>query len=133
MDKKIKVIKVINDYTVVINAGYNDDIQENYEFLIYEKGEELFDPDTNESLGFLENVKGTASPIHIQNKMTTLKSNKYSVLEQKKIIKKSGRYGLAALSGGVTEEIIEPGERTLEKFDFVNVGDFVKIIGKKQT
>lgn len=129
MSKVIKVIKVIDNYTVVINVGTNDKITDSYEFLLYELGEELFDPDTNESLGQLEVVKGTAMPIHIQDKITTIKSNKYKYDSEKKKIITRGN-GLASMFAGV-EEIIEPGEKVLQPFDSPEVSDFVKVINRK--
>lgn len=127
MSKIIKVIKVINEYTLVINAGSDDGVNERYEFLIYELGDELFDPDTKESLGQLEIIKGTATPTHIQNKITTIKSNKYIYSsEKKRIIKRVA--GLASMFGG-EEEIIEPGNKQLKSFDNPATNDLVKIIG----
>jgi len=123
MSKKIKVIKVIDNYTLVINSGSDDGVTDQYEFLVYSLDEELFDPDTNESLGALENVKGIAIPIHIQNKMTTIKSNQYLYSENKKIIKRSG-----GLTFGGNEEIIEPKERRMQPFSNPEINDFVKII-----
>lgn len=129
MSKIIKVIKVVDDCTVVINIGSDDEITNNYEFLLYELGEELFDPDLNESLGQLEVIKGTATPIHIQNKITTIKSNKYDYGNEKKKIITRGN-GLASMFAGV-EEIVEPGKKTLKNFKDVKVGDLVKIISKR--
>ncbi|MCT7517358.1 hypothetical protein [Aliarcobacter cryaerophilus] len=129
MLREIKVIKIIDDNTLVINAGFkNNNIIDNYEFLVYELGEELFDPDTNESLGKLEIIKGTAKPIHIQENMTIIQSNKYNIVEDKKIVKKSNQ-GLL-FSGTLIEEVIEPREKTIKPFDNPNIGDFVKILNK---
>src|SRR5574344_1338088 len=123
-----KVIKVIDNKTLVINAGFKKNIIDNYEFLVYEIGEELFDPDTNESLGKLKIIKGTAKPIHIQENMTIIQSNKYNIVEDKKIVKKSNQ-GLL-FSGTLIEEVIEPREKTIKPFDNPNIGDFVKILNK---
>jgi len=130
MDKVIKVIKVIDENNIAINVGLNDDIKNEFEFLVYELGEELFEPDTNESLGHLEIVKGSAVPVHIQDKITIIKSNQYLYKESnRKIIKRSG--GLAFAFAG-TEEIIEPHKKELKPFDNPKVGDLVKIINKSK-
>ncbi|WP_201522806.1 hypothetical protein [Aliarcobacter butzleri] len=128
MSKIVKVIKKIDDFTLVINAGSNDGIKKGMEFLIYEIGEELFDPDTNESLGKLETVKGTAESIHIQENITTIKSNMYENQKKQKTIKRTGT-GLAAMVafGGGTEEIVEMGEKILQPFNNTEVGDSVKV------
>jgi hypothetical protein len=83
------------------------------------------DPDTNESLGKLEIIKGTAKPIHIQENMTIIQSNRYNIVEDKKIIKKSSLF-----VGSQVEEIIEPRERTIKPFNNPAIGDFVKILNK---
>jgi hypothetical protein len=54
---KGKVAAIKGDYAVVINKGYNDGVEEDMRFMIYEEGEEIFDPDTTLSLGRLEYVK----------------------------------------------------------------------------
>ena len=45
-----RVVKVINEYRLVINKGSDDGVTVNNQFLIYHLGDELFDPDTKESL-----------------------------------------------------------------------------------
>lgn len=55
---KGKVAAIKGEDAVVINKGYKDGVEENMRFIIYENGEEIFDPDTQESLGNLEYIKG---------------------------------------------------------------------------
>lgn len=77
MEKKIidiRVIKVIDENSIVINKGIFDGIKDNMEFLIYDEGEEIFDPISGNSLGILENPKGTFKAIHVQEKMTRIVS-----------------------------------------------------------
>ena len=108
----IKIIKVIDDYKVVINKGSLDGIKYGQSFLIYKEDEELFDPDTKESLGFLEIVKGKGKIVHLQPKISTIEST------SKKIIKTNR----GIMFGGtvVTEEDLP--------FDNVEVNDLVKPI-----
>jgi hypothetical protein len=77
MSETIKVAKVKDEYTIVINKGYNNGIKEGQNFLIYEVGEEIFDPDTNESLGRLEVIKGKGVVINVQEKISTIESNEF--------------------------------------------------------
>ena len=80
MPKYFKIAKIINNCKVVINAGYNQGIRENQRFLIYSlDGEEIFDPDTNKSLGRLEVIKGTARAVFVQDNMCTIESDEYLV------------------------------------------------------
>ncbi|MAF31588.1 MAG: hypothetical protein CMF60_05230 [Magnetococcales bacterium] len=74
LPKNIKVAKVIDENRVVINKGSKDGVSRNQLFLVYELGDEIFDPDTKESLGKLENVKGTGRVISIQPKISVLEA-----------------------------------------------------------
>jgi hypothetical protein len=76
-----KVIKRQNDegdgyMEVVINKGRDDGIKEGQNFVIYKNGEELLDPDSGESLGCLEVVRGRGYAAHVQEKMTTISSTR---------------------------------------------------------
>ncbi|MFJ7697262.1 hypothetical protein [Lysinibacillus fusiformis] len=63
---EIKVIKVLEDgLRLVMNKGSIDDIRVGEKYLLFELGEELFEPDTGESLGKLELVKGKGKVIHV--------------------------------------------------------------------
>ena len=67
MSKIFKVVKILDDYKLAINAGAKDQISLGQKFLIYSlSDEEIIDPDTNQSLGYLEIVKGTGIVTHVQ-------------------------------------------------------------------
>lgn len=91
-------------------------------FLIYSLSDhEIIDPDTNESLGFLEFVKGTGSVVHIQDKMCTIESDRYETSPPRIIRTKPNVY-----TGSVTEERIT--DKVLIPFEDVVVGDLAKPI-----
>lgn len=69
-----KVAKVIDAYRVVINRGSRDDINLGDRFIVFKIGEEICDPDTNESLGNIEIIKGKGKVVHLQEKMSTLEN-----------------------------------------------------------
>lgn len=55
-----RVIKIIDEYNIVINGGINDDISLKDEIEIFIKGDEIFDPyNDNKSLGTLDFIKET--------------------------------------------------------------------------
>lgn len=99
-----KVIRIIDDYKIVINKGAVNGVTMNNRFLVYRLGEELFDPDTEESLGVLELVCGEGKPEHIQEHLTTLYTAT-TVVKKSKTVKKPGPYG--GLFGN-TEETYDP-------------------------
>ena len=80
-----KIIKLVDEYKIAINKGSDDGIQKNYKFMIYEKGDELFDPDTKESLGFLEIPKLQMRVFNIQEKMTLLESAETTIETDRKV------------------------------------------------
>ncbi|WP_447555676.1 hypothetical protein [Vreelandella sp. EE22] len=67
-----KVVKVISPSQVIISAGKNDSISYNDKFDLFEIGEELFHPDTNDSLGRYELKKGQGKIVHVMDKMSVL-------------------------------------------------------------
>jgi len=69
-----KVADIVErNFCVVLNKGKNAGIREGMRFLIYNKGNEIFDPDTNESLGTLEIVCGHGVVTNVQDKCATVK------------------------------------------------------------
>jgi hypothetical protein len=119
------VVKVIDEYTVVINRGADHGITKGDAFLIYFiEPEELIDPDTGDSLGQLEIIRGTASATHVQAKMATIKSNRF-LMRGKVVRKHTGAF--AALSG-LGNEVIEAPEKEDVPFDDVELNDKVKPI-----
>ena len=117
-----KVIKIIDEYNIVINKGAADGVTSNARFLVYRLGEELFDPDTNESLGILELVCGEGKPEHIQEHITTLHTSK-TFVKKTKTVRKTPYGGLF----GETEETYDP-EATDIPFDNVRTDCVVRQI-----
>nr|QJS05493.1 hypothetical protein [Psychrobacter sp.] len=114
------VAKVIDDFTLTINRGSDHEITKGDRFLVYSiDPEELIDPETGESLGYLEIIRGTGIAIHVQEKMTTIESSRYTN-RGRTIRRQSGAF--ASLSG----ETIEEPEQKLLPFDSPEVGDKVK-------
>ncbi len=71
------VAKVIDDYKLVINRGLEHGIREGQRMLVYRMSdEEIKDPNTGESLGCLELVRGTGKIIFIQEKISIIESDK---------------------------------------------------------
>lgn len=114
MDKEqIYVVSKIDDYQIVINKGEENEINSYMRFLVYEEGEEVFDPKTKESLGVLEIPKGTFKVLHIQEKMSVLIST----------LKKDNKItSFHAFTSG-----IDPEKELLKS---IRIGDKVKVINE---
>ncbi|WP_428740307.1 hypothetical protein [Tenacibaculum sp.] len=88
MSKKlenIKIVKIVDQYQIVINKGSNDGITDYMNFLVYEEGEEIIDPETKESLGVLEIAKGKLRVKHVQKSLTTLESDDFEIETLRKV------------------------------------------------
>lgn len=111
---------------VIINKGSIDDIENGQRFIVFAIGDELFDPETNESLGKLEIIKGTGIATHVQEKITTITTDSY-----KKIPKRVTRNSLYNLLTGIpstNQEYIEEFVETKIPFRNVEKGDYVRPI-----
>lgn len=120
-----KVVDIFDDkYKLVINAGTNKNVKIGNRFLVYALSDhEIFDPDTKESLGYLEIVKGTGKVIHVQEKMCTIESDVYEASQPTKIIRTKN----PLLAGfGTTEE--QTSSREHVPFDSPEIGNFAKQI-----
>jgi len=118
------VIKVIDKYTIVINAGSEHGVTTGQRFLIYSLSEDdIIDPVTGDNLGKLEILKGTGTATHVQGRMTTITSDQYKRLPSKRIIRKKS-------FGAFTpqDEIVEDQEPKHLPFDYPSNGDYAKPI-----
>jgi len=73
-----QIVKIINNTRLAINRGSENGIRANQKVLVYcLSDEEIKDPETGESLGYLEIYKGTGKVIHIQDKMSIIESDRH--------------------------------------------------------
>lgn len=71
----LRIAEILDAETFVINHGSDTNIKLGQRFLVYNLGKEIFDPVTKESLGRLEIVRGTGRVTHVQQKISTVKSD----------------------------------------------------------
>lgn len=129
--EEFKVVYLIDEENIVINAGSNKNVKKGDHFLIYGLSDEVFDIDNNESLGKLELVRGEGVVVHVQEKMSIVRSNIYekedSVTEIRSFPNLLGRLG--AFGNNVQEErIVHPAKKVIIPFMDVEKGDYVRKI-----
>jgi hypothetical protein len=122
-----KVAVVRDPYTLVLNVGSSDGVAVGQRYLIYAVGPEVMDPDTGESLGKLEVVRGTGKVTHLQERLATIASDMKGA--PGRTIRKQGQGGsfspiAAALYGQREVEEILPPEA--EPFDEPERGDLAR-------
>lgn len=121
-----KVIHKLSPTELVVNIGRSLGVREGSRFIVFALGDELKDPDTGESLGALEIVRGRAEAKHVQEKMTTiLCTDKRRVPRERQRLVSSTRF--TALGMPRTETVTEEVE-VLAPFEGVQVGDLVRVL-----
>lgn len=81
MDAIKGIVAAIKDeYTVILNIGSKDKVEEGMKFIIYSEGEEIIDPESGESLGKFENVKAKVKVISVSENYSTAKSDEYAYI-----------------------------------------------------
>jgi hypothetical protein len=124
-----KVVHISDKFSLVIDAGAEQDVKVGMKFLVVGLGELIKDPDTGAELEQLEIVRGRAEVVHVQAKISTLKSTEMDRQPDTREIKKvtSRSSGIAALIGAqdVVTESITPSEPILLELRGVAVGDLV--------
>ncbi|MGN2369276.1 FlgT C-terminal domain-containing protein [Clostridium cagae] len=110
-----KVIKIISDSEILINAGSEHKIKTGDNFDIFTTGEEIFDPDTNESLGTLDTVKATVEVVIVYPKMCLCQKIIRKAeglvgfaldLKKEVIYKERLKVDATEISGGLSDDLI---------------------------
>ncbi|WP_338617720.1 hypothetical protein [Achromobacter sp. E1] len=104
-----KVVQLLSQTRLVVNRGSNDGIREGQHVIVYAMGDELFDPDSKESLGQVELIKGKAKVVHLQDKIATVEN-----------LERTKRDSFNLL-GPTTQEVVTP-------FHNAEVGDLVRFL-----
>ncbi len=70
LKKDFKIAKIVDEYSIVINAGSSVGVNQGDIFEIFAPGLEILDPDTNEFLGYLDYIKGKVVAKTVFEKMS---------------------------------------------------------------
>lgn len=113
-----KVAKISSDTDIVVNVGEVDGVEENMEFIVYDVGDVIEDPDTGEALGNVEHVKARVIPKHIQEELTVMTS-------AETVSKRSGiEAAIGAAKQEVQKSIADAPESDFD--DEVKIGDLIR-------
>ncbi|MCK4236689.1 MAG: hypothetical protein KAX38_06195 [Candidatus Krumholzibacteria bacterium] len=69
-----KVIKIFDENSLLVNLGEKDGLKRGDRLVVIEKGGEVKDPDSNESLGEIELIKAELTAADVQEKLTILRT-----------------------------------------------------------
>lgn len=111
-----KIVKILSDTEVVLGAGSTSGVQEGMEFVIYENGDEIIDPETKESLGVLEIVKGYVTIVNVQPKLAIAKTHSRTITRTKRV-----PTGLAALAQAASMSAYREEQFEVERVEKLKV------------
>ena len=115
-----KVIKIISDKRIVINAGKNEVQIGDILRVIEKNSEEIVDPDTNEVLGTLDYIKATITVEYVYEHMSICKNyetktvnalDPFETLRQREVTSPLN-VNLSQITGGynIDNKLIEIGD-----------------------
>ncbi len=116
-----KVVKVLSETKVVVDIGSDHGLKDGADLVVYELDEEIIDPETNESLGRLEIVRGKGKARHVQPKFSTVEACSTRLQRRTPM-----PYGLSFMQQEVVEEV-----ESVEYFDKAAVGDLVRVTANR--
>lgn len=125
-EQTFKVIKIIDEYKIIINGGTNDHLSKGDELEVYIPGETVFDPETDEDMGTLDPIKAYVEIRNVYPKMAVcVNVNKQPVTDALALISGTAAKMLATAPKklSVHPEDISGGL----DYDFrIRVGDLVR-------
>ena len=69
-----KIARILDDQSLILNVGQAHGVVQGMVFCVYATVEDVTDPDTGESLGAWEAVKGYVQATHPQDKLTVCRA-----------------------------------------------------------
>lgn len=122
--KTFKIIKIINEYKVVVNAGANNDIKEDDILEVYAPGQEITDPETKEFLGTLDYIKAKLRVVDVFPKMCVCVNRETRLSEPFKEL--SNLTITQRVSLNVDSREISGGYENVDKK--IHLGDLVRLV-----
>jgi hypothetical protein len=127
-----RIARILDASQLVLNIGATDGVTEGMAFVIYEPGEEITDPETGDTLGTLEIVKGNLFAAHVQDRITLAKTPSVSRPEAPPSVlsaRMAETTGSSAESDSRQELYVQKNQLSgAPKARPVQVGDYVRSI-----
>ncbi|MBU0793615.1 MAG: hypothetical protein KJ752_06540, partial [Alphaproteobacteria bacterium] len=107
-------------YKLLINVGEKDEVKTGERILVFALGQEMVDPESGDSLGCFEVVRGYGRVVSTQSRMSVIESSRTKTVRFQKA---------QAINALISGHSVEYGERE-EKAPFLNamIGDLVRFI-----
>ncbi|MCK6590725.1 MAG: hypothetical protein L6Q76_24450 [Polyangiaceae bacterium] len=111
----------------MINLGQSHGLSSASTVLVFALGDEIKDPDTGESLGQLEIVRGRGEAKHVQEKMTTIRSieRKTVSVDRKRPVHEPYPFSIGIMP---KFEVVTEEKEVVAPFEGVQEGDLVRVL-----
>lgn len=123
--KQAKIVYVSDDhFQVSLNIGKLDGVELDQKYLIYSLSDhQIIDPDSKESLGYLEFLKGSGKVVNVQDRLCTIESTEFEKNQPPKTIIRTNTP--VNFSSSIEEKI---DKRKRLPFQNPKIGDYAKRI-----
>jgi hypothetical protein len=119
-----RVIKILDEYRVVVDLGYEQGVTKDMKFFIYSQGEEIRDPETDEVIDRIEIVKHKLKVNHIQERISIMQSDEYEYIYPTFFTYKSAFEPASKNIPFYTDT--QPQKSSEDDYKKIKVGDLVK-------
>jgi hypothetical protein len=119
-----RIAKFLDKYTVVINIGAEDGVEQSDKFVVYEVSDPVIDPETEEDLGSIEYTKAKIRPENIMENMTVMKTSESTTT--------TPISNVAALTGETKPKKLSNSSDIESHKDEVQRGDRVRRINEQE-
>lgn len=128
MEKKLRIIKILDNNTLIGKGGTDEDITQGSKFTIVGKndGEEIIDPESGDSLGFLGLEKGVVVADQVEEHFTVYKSQ---FIEEKN--KNSNSVRKSLFLNNAFRDFVDTDEKIPAHYERLNV-DLNEITGSSE-
>ena len=97
------VVRIVDEYTVIIDVGYEDGVTLGMKFVIYTEGQNIYTP-RGKKLEKIEYPKAKVEVVHVQKKLSLAQSSEFvSEMASEKIAKALA--SMATISGRRRKEL----------------------------
>lgn len=120
----IKVAKVIDQFRLVLNKGSQHGIREGERYLIVEKGEMIYDPDTKQELEAVEIPKGIVVVKNVQAVISFVESDEF-IEKETQLQRDRSHFIIGARSNIPKSELT----KEMKQLKSPRVGDLARKVG----
>ena len=115
-----KIAKIQDKYRIIINKGRLDGVKPGMKFYVYDEGEEIIDPDTEQFIEKEEIRKGYLKTIHVQDNISILQSDEKETV----VVTPPAFIPVDTISKlfGETREVMKPLNTNLDENNDIDVG-----------